>query len=526
MILILDNFDSFTFNVYQQLLQVTNEDVKVIRNNKISVDEVKKLKPTHIIISPGPGRPEDAGISIDIIKEFKGVIPILGVCLGHQAIISAFGGDIIGAKNIVHGKVEPIKCDGKGIFRNLGSPINFTRYHSLVGDINTLPECFEITSTSSDGEIMGVRHKEYDIEGVQFHPESIASENGLSLFKNFINYKREPFDTTNKLERIISGEDLTFLEAKEFMEELTDGNLSDSIISAFSIALNCKGISSQEIAGCAKALRDKRTRVNVQVPVIDTCGTGGDGLNTFNISSFSALIVASCGVNVAKHGSRAVSSKSGSSDFYTELGISLESDPNSIVDNINNTQFSFMFAPHFHKAMRFAAPVRKELKIKTIFNLIGPLSNPASADYQVIGVWDERFCLVVAKAAKLLGVKKVMVVHGLDGIDEISISDKSRVVYIDENDKVEEFIFDPKSEGIPMYNLSDLSGGSAEVNASMAREILNGGGSEAIKAACSLNAGAALMVYGRVSTIIEGYELAMDAIESGKVKNKLVEIVG
>lgn len=526
MILILDNYDSFTFNVYQQLLQVTDKVVKVIRNNKIDVEGVKQLNPTHIIISPGPGRPEDAGISIDLIREFTGKIPILGICLGHQAIISAFDGDIISAKNIVHGKVEPITCDGKGLFRNLGTPVNYTRYHSLVGDINTLPDCLEITSTSADGEIMGVRHKEYNIEGVQFHPESIASENGLSLFKNFLNYKREPFNSTLKLEKLISGESLTFDEANEFMEELTDGNLSDALIAAYSVAMNCKGISAVEIAGCAKALRDKRTPVVVDVPVIDTCGTGGDGLNTFNISSFTALLVSACGAYVAKHGSRAVSSKSGSSDFYTELGIALESEPEKITDSINTHKFAFMFAPHFHKAMRFAAPARKAMKIKTIFNLIGPLSNPANAEFQIIGVWDEKFCPIVAKAAKLLGVKKVMVVHGLDGIDEISISDKTRIVVIDEKDVVEDYIFNPEDEGIPMFKLSELGGGSAKENANMARDILDGDGSDAIRAACCLNAGAGLMIYGLASSISEGYKMAQDVIENGLLKSKIEELVG
>ncbi|MGL1894597.1 MAG: bifunctional anthranilate synthase component II/anthranilate phosphoribosyltransferase [Spirochaetaceae bacterium] len=525
MIVLIDNFDSFTHNVYQQLVQVTDMEVKVIRNNKITVQGVIDLNPSHLIISPGPGRPENAGISLDLIKEFAGKIPILGICLGHQVIVSAFGGEIIGAKNIVHGKVESIKCDGKGLFRNLDSQIKFTRYHSLVGNSKNLPDCFEITSTSNDGEIMGVRHKEFNIEGVQFHPESIASESGLSLFKNFLNYKREPYNIKGNLEKLIKGTSLTFDEAKEFMDELTEGNLSDAVIAAYSTALNCKGISPEEIAGCAKALRDKRTPVVIDKPALDTCGTGGDGLNTFNISSFTALIAAACGANVAKHGSRAVSSKSGSSDFYSELGISLDSDPKKVADNINNKGFAFMFAPHFHSAMRFAAPARKALKIKTIFNLIGPLSNPANADFQLIGVWDKDFCPIVARAAKLLGVKKVMVVHGLDGIDEISISDKTRIVSIDEDGVESDYIFDPAEHDIPMYKMSELIGGSPSENAGMARDILDGNGSDAITAACCLNAGAALMVSGVVDTILDGYNLATQAVKSGKVKDKLNEII-
>lgn len=526
MIVLIDNFDSFTFNIYQQLLQITDLEVKVIRNNKIDVKGMEALDPSHLIISPGPGRPEDAGISMDLISNFKGKIPILGVCLGHQAIFSAFGGDIIQAKNIVHGKVESISCDGHGLFRNLPSTINFTRYHSLVGDINTLPNCLEVTSTSADGEIMGVRHKEFNIEGVQFHPESIASESGLNLFKNFLNYKRVPFNSREILEKLIDGESMSLNTSMEFMEELTDGNLSDAVIAAYLTALNCKGISSEEIAGCAKVLRLKRTPVITNSAAVDTCGTGGDGLNTFNISSFSALIAASCGVKVAKHGNRAVSSKSGSSDFYGELGIPLEENPEKVADKIDNSGFAFLFAPHFHKAMGFAAPARKAMKIKTIMNLVGPLSNPADADFQIIGVWDEKFCPIMARAAKLLGIKKVMVVHGLDGIDEISISDRSRIVIIDENGTESDFIFDPGKEGIPMFKLSELTGGSPRENGLMAKEIIAGGGSDAIKGACCLNAGGALMVSGFAKSIKEGYLMAQTALSDGRLKSKIEELVG
>ena len=524
MILIIDNFDSFTYNIYQELLQITDRSVKVVRNNKIDIDGIKKLDPSYLIISPGPGRPEEAELSIELIKEFKGKIPILGICLGHQCIIEAFGGEVIQAKNIVHGKVQPISCDGKGLFRNLGTPINFTRYHSLVGNINTLPDFLEVTSTSPDGEIMGVRHREFDIEGVQFHPESISSDAGLNLFKNFLNYRREPYDIKGNLEKLISGETLSMNEAKGFMEELTDGNLDDSIIASYLTAFNCKGISPGEIAGCAAVLRDKRTPVNISSSALDTCGTGGDGLNTFNISSFSALIAASCGANVAKHGNRAVSSKSGSSDFFGELGISLESDPKKVADSIDNRGFAFLFAPHFHKAMRFAAPARRSMKIKTIMNLIGPLSNPANADFQIIGVWDQKFCPIVARAAKLLGVKKVMVVHGLDGIDEISISDSTRIVIIDEHGKEKDYIFNPRDYGIPMYNLSDLAGGDPKKNSQMAEDILRGVGSDAIKAVCSLNAGAALMVAGLADSIVDGYSMAQKSISSGNLLKKIEEI--
>ena len=187
MILVIDNYDSFTYNLVQYLGEL-GADVKVYRNDAITLDEIKKLKPERIIISPGPGRPEEAGISVALIKEFAGKLPILGVCLGHQAIGYAYGGEIIRAKKLMHGKTSPIKHDGKELFKGLQNPFEATRYHSLVINSDTLPACLEITATSADdNEIMGVRHKEFPLWGVQFHPESILTQHGKELLKNFLN---------------------------------------------------------------------------------------------------------------------------------------------------------------------------------------------------------------------------------------------------------------------------------------------------------------------------------------------------
>lgn len=181
MIVIIDNYDSFTYNIYQSVCNLTNEPVTVLRSKECSIADIEKLKPSHLIVSPGPGRPEDAGISVEAIKHFAGKLPILGVCLGHQAIGYAFGAKIVQAKFIKHGIAEEINLDGRGIFRNIGKKGTFTRYHSLVVDESTLPADFEVTARATDGDIMGIRHKKYDIEGVQFHPESIASKEGDPL---------------------------------------------------------------------------------------------------------------------------------------------------------------------------------------------------------------------------------------------------------------------------------------------------------------------------------------------------------
>lgn len=185
MLLMIDNYDSFTYNLVQYFAEL-GEDVRTFRNDEITLDEITALKPNHICISPGPCTPNEAGISVPLLKRFAGSIPILGVCLGHQAIGAAFGGNVIRSKQVMHGKTSPIAHTGVGVFKDLPSPYIVTRYHSLAIERSSLPDCLEVTAWTDDGEIMGVRHKEFALEGVQFHPESILSEHGHALLKNFL----------------------------------------------------------------------------------------------------------------------------------------------------------------------------------------------------------------------------------------------------------------------------------------------------------------------------------------------------
>jgi len=532
MYLLIDNYDSFTYNLYQYMCQITDKKIVVKRNDEITLDEIDRLSPDGIVISPGPGRPEESGIIIDCIKKFAGSIPMLGVCLGHQAIGAAFGGSIVNASKIYHGKTDKIENDGKGVFRNLSPVLDMVRYHSLVIDRKTVPDSLEVTAVSSDGEIMGVRHRKYDVEGVQFHPESYGSESGMQLIKNFINYRRESCTPKKILTTIMKHKSLTFDEASDFMEELTEGNLSEAVIAGFMTALNTKGISAEEIAGCASVLKRKKKNIRVSGRVLDTCGTGGDELGTFNISSLSAIAAAACGAKVAKHGNRAVSSLSGSADFYRALGIPVDISASEAEEMIEKEGFAFLFAPFYHSAMRFAGPVRQKLGFKTIMNLLGPLVNPADAKYQLIGVYDSSLCRTMAEAAKILGAERVMVVHGLDGQDEISVTGGTRIVSIDENGKEDIYTFDPDKHGIRLFKISDLKGGNAAYNAQAAyamlgmaesREDLGTSSDEAdaLKEAVLLNAGAALYVYGSASSIMDGYETVKKAFNDGSVLGKL-----
>src|SRR5574344_811001 len=241
MICVIDNYDSFTFNVVQALERLSGDKVEVLRSKECTISDIESLKPDYLVISPGPGTPTDAGISIEAIQYFAGKVPILGICLGHQAIGQAFGAKIVGAKFIRHGVVEEIDTDGRGLFRIIGKKGNFTRYHSLVIDESTLPPDFEVTARAKDGDIMGIRHKTLPIDGIQFHPESIASQGGDDLFKAFLNYRRDNLPVSDILNTLIAKKDLDEKTAALFMENLTDGTLDERVTSAILTALAAKG---------------------------------------------------------------------------------------------------------------------------------------------------------------------------------------------------------------------------------------------------------------------------------------------
>jgi anthranilate synthase/phosphoribosyltransferase len=521
----IDNFDSFTYNIVQYL-EILGLPVTTVRNNKITLTEIEKIKPTHIVISPGPGTPAEAGISIDIIRRFAGKIPILGICLGHQAIIEAFGGKVIRAARVVHGKKEPILHDERGLFRNI--PVNFqaVRYHSLAGERTTLPECLEITATSAvDNEIMGIRHNKLQIEGLQFHPESIGTEHGMLLLKNFFSYKRNIPQKITLMKKLSDHQALTTPEAYTLMDEITSGELSESQLGFSLGAINTRGVTADELYGFASVLRDKAGITKTAKGLLDTCGTGGDGKHTFNISTAAALVCAAAGVPVAKHGNRAITSQSGSFDFLNALGFATNNTPEQALANIKINKFAFLFAPLYHSAMKHVAKVRQELKIRTVFNMLGPLSNPLRADYQIIGVFSPELLDLFIQTLKKLGLRRAMVVHGNDGIDEISISTATKVRELTATGKIKAYTIAPKEFGLQKYSLNDIKGGTAAENAKIFQEIiaqqLPTKQHKAIRDAVALNAGAALYITGKATSIKSGYKRALSLISDGSVAEYL-----
>ena len=323
------------------------------------------------------------------------------------------------------------------------------------------------------------------------------------------------------LEKLRKKEDLTFEESKSAFELLMTGKANEKEIYDFLTLLSEKGEVSDEIAGGVYVLRDKSKRVNVS-NCVDTCGTGGDGMNTLNISTASALLLASMGTKVAKHGNKAVSSKCGSGDVLEALKIKIDLEPNDIEKEINKNNFGFMFAPNYHSAMRFVGTVRKKIGKKTIFNMIGPLSNPALVDRQVVGVFDKKLLSIFAEGLRNLNIKFAWIVNSEDGLDEISPYAKTNVIQL-KNGKISEIIIDPKTLNVNAEKFENLIGDDANFNANKMIEIFKGKDNDFSKAVC-LNAAAGLMVNEKFIEFLDAYNFSREFILSGRPYSHLQKI--
>ena len=323
------------------------------------------------------------------------------------------------------------------------------------------------------------------------------------------------------IDKLKDKQDLSFAESKNAFEILMNGKASDDEIFDFLTLLSSKGESSDEIAGGVFVLRDKSKRVNVN-DCIDTCGTGGDGMNTLNISTASALLLSSMGIKVAKHGNKAVSSKCGSGDVLEALNIKIDLEPKNIEEQIEKNNFGFMFAPNYHSAMRFVGPTRKKIGKRTIFNMIGPLSSPALVDRQVIGVFDKKLLKIFANALNNLDIKFAWIVNSEDGLDEISPYSKTNVVQLKDG-KISEILIDPIKLNIGANKFEDLLGDDAKFNANKMLDIFKGEDNDFSKAVC-LNAAAGLIVSEKHTIFIDAYNEARTHILSGKTYNDLKEI--
>lgn len=484
MILIIDNYDSFSYNLYQMIGE-TGTDLKVIRNDEMTVEEIRQLMPECIILSPGPGRPEDAGVLIDVIKTMGKRTPILGVCLGHQAICAAYGSKITYAKEQMHGKQSNVTFDlDCPLFTGCPRTAPVARYHSLIADKDTLAHCLKITVLIEKGEVMAVQHKEYPVYGVQFHPESI-------------------------------------------MNEIMSGQTTATQNAAFLAALSTKSTRAEtidEIAGCAAAMRAHATQVETGMDIFEIVGTGGDNAHSFNISTTSALVAAAGGMKVAKHGNRAASSQCGTADCLEALGVNIRQSPKRCLELLNEVGMCFFFAQEYHTSMKYVGAIRKELGFRTVFNILGPLTNPGTPSLQLLGVYDEYLVEPLAQVLISLGIRRGMVVYGQDRLDEISMSAPTTVCEIRDG-WFRTSVITPEEFGFTRCTKEDImKGGTPEENAEITLSVLNGE-KGAKRDAVLLNAGAALYIGEKAESIKEGIILAAEIIDSGKALTTLRRLI-
>lgn len=327
------------------------------------------------------------------------------------------------------------------------------------------------------------------------------------------------------LNQLISGQDLSFEVMQGIMHKVMSGELTPAQISALLIALRIKGETVDEIAAAASVMRELSAKVNVEESrhLIDTCGTGGDGIQTFNVSTTSAFVAAAAGAKVAKHGGRSVSSVCGSADVLESLGVNVSQTPDQVARCINDIGLGFMFAPNHHSAMKHSAPVRRELGVRTMFNLLGPLTNPAHAKNQLLGVFSASLTGKLAHVLKQLGSEHVMVVCGADGMDEISFTGDTYVAEL-KNGSVHEHVVNPQHFGLNLHELSTIKVSDAEQSKAMVLEVLSGKSGPA-RDIVLLNAGAAIYVAGLTPSLHDGITTAAEMLDSGKAMQKLQELV-
>lgn len=458
MILMIDNYDSFTYNVYQYIGSLYPQ-IQVVRNDEITINEIRNLQNLEaLVISPGPGYPDSAGISKDVIKTFGKDIPILGICLGHQAIGEVYGGKVVPARELMHGKMSEITINNKNpLFEGLEDKIYAARYHSLIIDDETFPEDLKVIGRDEKGQIMAVCHKEYPVYGIQFHPESILTEMGMKILENFLtdiagirlgdSTKEETMSAVNQetlkpfLAKIVEGNHLTEEEAYKAMDCIMSGNATDAQMGSFLTGVRMNHETPEESKKC-----------------------------------------------------------------LDEVGV------------------AFLFAQIHHGSMKYAGPVRAQLGVRSVFNILGSLANPAMTNYIVLGVYEKELVRPMADVMKNLGVKRALIVYGDDGLDEISISSTTSVCEIN-GDEIKEYTIDPEELGLTLAKKEGIVGGTADENAVITKDILTGKEQGAKRDIVLLNAGAALYTIGKAETIKDGVKLAAEMIDSGKANEKLEQFI-
>ena len=541
MILLIDNYDSFVFNVAQYLGELTDEEVRTVRNDQLTLAEIRTLNPSRIVLSPGPKHPKDSGICLEILKEITD-IPILGICLGHQAFGLVHGATVKRLEVPLHGKTSVLTVTEPQsvLFKGLPQQFSVMRYHSLYVDKDTLPQELIITALSDDGVIMALQHKTKPIHSIQFHPESFFTEYGKNILKNFLVGTQAVQSVQNTQEKAKAYANEVFKAALKKLQEnqpLGDSDFKQICavlhskqydivqLGALLVLISEKSLYPESLTAFVRNILAYSTTFADPRPMIDLCGTGGDGLKTINISTTVAFIVAALGVKVAKHGNRSVTSQSGSTDVLGELGIAMESNLMKQLDSLDKNGLAFFHAPFFHNLVGEVREVRQRLGIRTVFNVLGPLLHPnTKLKYQLVGLYHEPVMRLYAETLQLLGREHALVVRGNDGLDEISICDETKIVEV-KGKQILEYTIAPEMFGFKRAFHTDIQGGTPTENAEILRRTLKGEERGAKADIVILNAMFALYTANVVKQPAEAKPLIEEALRSGKVWQLVSKLV-
>ncbi len=519
MFLLIDNYDSFTFNLVQAFMQLGRAPVVVKNDDPALPDMAKREDLAMACISPGPGHPRSAGLCLDFLAALPARVPVLGVCLGHQLLGYFAGARVEVGPEIMHGKQSAVSHDGAGLFSGLPQGMPVGRYHSLLVRAEDEPDRLLVTARTRtpDGteEVMGLRFRDRPWAGVQFHPESVLTPDGMRLLANFpsalltpsaaettapviraARSSRSPVRVPTLIEKLAQGKNLDGEEAAEAFARLMDGELSPAQAGALLLGLRAKGETPEEMGEAVNAVLARAIPVPpVQGESIDIVGAGGDGKNSFNCSTATALTLAGMGHRVLKHGNRSVSSRCGSADVLEQLGLPLDTPPEAVARTLEQERFVFLFAPRYHPSFRHIMQVRRELGVRTLFNTLGPLVNPARPTHHLLGVPDSAQLPLVAATLARSGGGTGAVVHGAGGYDELTPLGTAELIFVD-GSETRPGRLDPAEYGFSACAERDLAVEGPEQAADVLRDLLRGQGPKPMQDMLVLNLGLALYLLG------------------------------
>ena len=557
MFLLIDNYDSFTYNLVHAF-QAQGENPVVVRNDEpklLSLATNPKLRA--VCLSPGPSNPENAGLCLDFLARLPKQVPVLGVCLGHQILGHYAGAKVEVNAKIMHGKQSGAVHNGKGLFQGLASPMTVGRYHSLVVNEGTCPDFLQITARTKEGEVMGLEYKDRPWVGVQFHPESILTPQGEDLLGNFVAsyagpevlggpaehkankvFKAQisktqtgkahfgighaiPLQISHVIEALAQGKSLDASTARQVFNRLMDGELSAAQAGALLLGLRAKGETSVELQSAAEAILERAISIpkleTVNAPIIDVVGTGGDSKFSFNCSTATALVLAGLGHKVLKHGNRSVSSRCGSADVLEKLGIPLDIAPDQVAEVLKKDNFVFLFAVNMHPAFKHIMPARRELGIRTLFNMLGPLTNPGMPTHRLIGVAREDMVPLLAGALCNMGIERGAVVYGSGGYDELTPIGPATVAFIEQG-KVQIKQLEPLDYGFARCTEEDLLISGPEQGCSVLKDLLLGRGPKPMADMLAFNVGLGLYLLNKGQNMSDSMQEAKQAIANGAGK--------